>query len=366
MKKKNLTKLMSLTLALATALTLTACGGGGDDSGAGNTSSGTPGGAQSVQETAQGTTLSQYLSGGESIWYLVGGLGITDLGKDTEVKQIFLLEPDGTAYCGEVEDLTLGDLSQMEEAEIADLAREAYQEKVLGEFGGVDSAADLIASVFSRRGMFMEFIDMVYFGEPWEGYIPSSSNPELNRLLDAWGQTAANLAERFPDGELPFDSYALMDIVMDTEELDASGTLETTLESYVYDPSAVEQTAAFCREFTAAANDIVNYLSTYEAAPCQYQLALNTDSTGNETENVTFACSIPSATGDAEIFSFTYRDTAGTPQTVYDVAYGGVGLPGRGAGAFVTRMEGNYYHFSLEQPGTSDLPVDVEPEELFS
>ena len=59
MKKKNLTKLMSLTLALATTLTLTACGGGGDDSGAENTSSGTPGGAQSVQETAQGTTLSQ-------------------------------------------------------------------------------------------------------------------------------------------------------------------------------------------------------------------------------------------------------------------------------------------------------------------
>ena len=43
MKKKNLTKLMSLTLALATTLTLTACGGGGDVSGAENTSSGPPG-----------------------------------------------------------------------------------------------------------------------------------------------------------------------------------------------------------------------------------------------------------------------------------------------------------------------------------
>ena len=127
MKKKNLTKLMSLTLALATTLTLTACGGGGDDSGAENTSSGTPGGAQSVQETAQGTTLSQYLSGGESVWYLVNG-SVSSVGKDTEVEQIFLLNPDGTAWGGEVNGLTLGDISQMEEAEIADLAREAHRE----------------------------------------------------------------------------------------------------------------------------------------------------------------------------------------------------------------------------------------------
>ena len=96
MKKHTLTKLMSLTLALATTLTLTACGGGKDDPSAGSTGTGAPGGTQAVQETAEGTTLSQYLSGGESIWYLVNG-SVSSVGKDTGVEYLFLLEPDGTA-----------------------------------------------------------------------------------------------------------------------------------------------------------------------------------------------------------------------------------------------------------------------------
>ncbi len=83
MKINNMTKLLSLTLAAT--LSLTACGGG--EPGAGT-------GSQITQAEARGTTLSQLLSRGERIWYLVSS-SAQSIGKDTQVEQIFLLEPDG-------------------------------------------------------------------------------------------------------------------------------------------------------------------------------------------------------------------------------------------------------------------------------
>ena len=123
MKQNTLTKLLSGALALATALTVTAFGGGNGNAGS---YAGSGGGNQSAAGDLlpglTGTTLSDYLSGGESVWYLVNG-SAASAGKDTVVERIYLLESDGTAWGGEVDDLTLGDLAQMEEADIADLAR---------------------------------------------------------------------------------------------------------------------------------------------------------------------------------------------------------------------------------------------------
>ena len=131
---------------------------------------------------------------------------------------------------------------------------------------------------------------------------------------------------------------------------------------YSEDPADLERTYQLYDEFMASLDAIEAYLESYEPAPGQYKLSLNTDRTGNATESVTFACAIPQIAGSTEIVSFTYRDTSGEAQTVYDASYGGMSVEG---GAFITQMEGSY-SFVVEQPGDSDLPVDVEPEELFA
>ncbi len=371
MKKKNLTKLMSLTLALATTLTLTACGGGGDDSGAENTSSGTPGGAQSVQETAQGTTLSQYLSGGESVWYLVNG-SVSSVGKDTEVEQIFLLNPDGTAWGGEVNGLTLGDISQMEEAEIADLAREAHRETALwcsyfSELSGADPAYRgevLGAMLFGDYTMLGDFFstavgsdltvdEMIdYYCSPDFPDLPQ----ELSALVRACLDPIASYCEYLKANPIDLEVWGLADAL-------TFGDRELIPECvYSDDPAALERTYQLFDEYLAAAEAVSAYVDSYEPDPGQYALSLNTDRTGNATESVTFAVAVPQISGSTEITSFTCYATAGEAQTVYDASYGGMSVEG---GAFITQLEGSY-SFVLEQPGDSNLPVDAEPEELFS
>ena len=131
---------------------------------------------------------------------------------------------------------------------------------------------------------------------------------------------------------------------------------------YSEDPEALERTYQLYDEFMASMDAIAAYLESYEPAPGQYKLSLNTDRTGNAAESVTFACAIPQIAGSTEIVSFTCYATSGEAQTVYDASYGGMSVEG---GAFITQMEGSY-SFVLEQPGDSDLPVDVGPEELFA
>ena len=371
MKKNTLTQLMSLTLAVA--LTLTACGGGKDDPGAGST--GAPGGVQAVLEAAQGTTLSQYLSGGERIWYLVNG-SVTGAGKDTEVERIFLLEPDGTAYCGEADGLTLGDLAQMEEAEIAGLAREAQREAALeGEIGNSgyslydvleDRGAALGSILFGDYSYMAEVISMSaengFVEEMMDDYCIylQADTSGVPQDLDALFRTCIDQMVSyctFVQGYVGFvDGWFLADAVIGEER--------DIIPECIYseDPALLERTYQFYDAFTASVDAIVAYAERYEPAPGQYKLSLNTDRTGNATERVTFACAVPQIAGSTEIVSFTYQATSGEAQTVYDASYGGVNVEG---GAFLTRLEGSY-SFVLEQPGDSDLPVDVAPEALFS
>lgn len=357
MNTKNLSKLLSLTLAAV--LSLTACGGNSDEGSA----SGGSAGIQSAQPESSGTTLSQYLSTGESIWYLVNG-STRSLGKDTEVDRIFLLEPDGSVYSGETEDLTLGDAAQMEDAELAQMAKEAQRSASLGRFETASNASKLGDDVFSSPDVVAECLMALYEGND-SAYLDglfSSSDPEMTDLLETWKDAFRRYIDQLSASPDDVDFYTLGTIVLSrTDESDES-TLYADLENGIAGPDALDITAAFCQDYLAAANAIVEYISTYEAAPGQYKLALNTDQTGNQTESITFACSNPQLMGDTEVISFTCRATAGEAQTVYDAAYGGMDVDG---GAFVTRMEGSY-DFTLEQPGESELPVDAEPEELFA
>ncbi len=372
MKKKNLKKLLSGAMALVTALSLTACGG--NEPAAGD-AAGDGGGNQSVTENqlpdASVTTLSEYLSGGESIWYLVNG-SAASAGKDTEVERIYLLEADGTAYGGEVDDLTLGDFAQMEESQIANLAREAHRETALwgsylSELSGDDPAYRgevLGAMLFGDYAMMGDlFSTAIGSGGSIDELIAAYSNPdtaglpqELDALVRACLDPIASYCEYLQTNPIDLEVWGLADAL-------TFGDRDLIAECvYSDDPAALERTYQLYDEYMAAGDAVSAYVDSIEADPGQYALSLNTDRTGNAAASLTFAVAVPRISGTTEITSFTCYATAGEAQVVYDAAYGGMDVDG---GAFLTRLEGSY-DFTLEQPGESDLPVDAAPEELFN
>lgn len=353
--KKHLTNLMSIGLALTLALSLTACGG---DSKAEETNetrdpvaaiTGQNGARQPAEGAAEGVTLSDWLGGGESIWYLTE-TPVSQLGKDTKVETLLLLEPDGTAYAGSSDGLTLGDFAQMDEGEIAQMAQEAYAQETRAKLlRGFADASD------EDR---MRMLDSELFEYSLPGYIDGDIWTEelLNSrdLPEALDEPLRRYLEVFQS--YTGDRQVLQDVISglcngDSEAL--SYAAETGSESGDAITAVVEQAYAI-------QDEIAEVLSA-ESQPGRWALGLNTDQTGNNAESVTFAWCVyrPDAT---EISSVTCYASSGEGRSVYDVLYGGVDL--NGGGALVTRVDGSYA-VGLEDTD-SGLPLDAEPEELFS
>ena len=342
--KKQPTKLMSLGLALTLALGLTACGG--DTAEAPNA---THDPASVTGQAAIGITLSDWLGGGEAIWYITE-TPVGQLGKDTEVETLLLLEPDGTAYAGSAEGLTLGDFAQMDEADIAQLAREAYAKEARAKLlRGFADASDEDRMRMLDSELFEYSLPGYVDGDIWaEEILNSSGLPEaldepLRRYLEVFQSYTGDrqVLQEVISGLCNGDSEAL------------SYASETGSEGGEAITAVVEQAYAI-------QDEIAEVLSA-EPQPGRWALGLNTDQTGNSAESVTFAWCVyrPDAT---EISSVTCYASSGEGKSVYDVLYGGVDL--NGGGALVTRVDGSY-NVVLEDTD-SGLPLDAEPQELFS
>ena len=342
--KKQPTKLMSLGLALTLALGLTACGG--DTAEAPNA---THDPASITGQAAIGITLSDWLGGGEAIWYITE-TPVSQLGKDTEVETLLLLEPDGTAYAGSADGLTLGDFAQMDEADIAQLAREAYAKEARAKLlRGFADASDEDRMRMLDSELFEYSLPGYVDGDIWaEEILNSSGLPEaldepLRRYLEVFQSYTGDrqVLQEVISGLCNGDSEAL------------SYASETSSEGGEAITAVVEQAYAI-------QDEIAEVLSA-EPQPGRWALGLNTDQTGNSAESVTFAWCVyrPDAT---EISSVTCYASSGEGKSVYDVLYGGVDL--NGSGALVTRVDGSY-NVVLEDTD-SGLPLDAEPQELFS
>lgn len=342
--KKQPTKLMSLGLALTLALGLTACGG--DTAEAPNA---THDPASVTGQAAIGITLSDWLGGGEAIWYITE-TPVGQLGKDTEVETLLLLEPDGTAYAGSAEGLTLGDFAQMDEADIAQLAREAYAKEARAKLlRGFADASDEDRMRMLDSELFEYSLPGYVDGDIWaEEILNSSGLPEaldepLRRYLEVFQSYTGDrqVLQEVISGLCNGDSEAL------------SYASETGSEGGEAITAVVEQAYAI-------QDEIAEVLSA-EPQPGRWALGLNTDQTGNSAESVTFAWCVyrPDAT---EISSVTCYASSGEGKSVYDVLYGGVDL--NGGGALVTRVDSSY-NVVLEDTD-SGLPLDAEPQELFS
>lgn len=264
--KKQQTKLMSLGLALTLALGLTACGGD---------TAGTPNAAYGP--AAAGITLSDWLGGGEAIWY-VTETPVSQLGKDTEVETLLLLEPDGTAYAGSAGGKTLGELAQMEEADIAQLARDAYasaaKSDILRNFA---ECSDLERMIMLNEEFFYNALPECVFGssmmadELSQYGLPESLNEPLQRYLEAFGTYSG-------------DTDALFAVMQGLCNYELN-VVDDVSASY---PESAEAITAFLEQEYAIQDEIAAVLSA-DPQPGRWALSLNTDQTGNSAESVTFA-----------------------------------------------------------------------------
>lgn len=116
---KKIQKLAIIILCFSMLLSLCACGGGTNEETLRNE-------PVSNRVTSTEYTLSEYLAMGETIWYQMGEYE----GKNSEVDRIFVLEPDGSMYIADRVKHTLGELEQMEDADIVEMVKAVYVEEV--------------------------------------------------------------------------------------------------------------------------------------------------------------------------------------------------------------------------------------------
>lgn len=344
--KKQPTKLMSLGLTLALTLSLTACGG---NPAAHPNTTYDPASASGQGATAEGVTLSNWLGEGESIWY-VTETPVSQLGKDTQVETLLLLEADGTAYAGNAGGKTLGELAQMDEADIVQLAQDAYataaKPDILRNFAersDVERMIMLNEEFFNNALQECVFDSSMMADELSQYGLPEALNEPLQSYLEAFSTYSGDVDALFTviQGICSYEPNAVDDVLENC-------------------PESADAITAFLEQEYAIQDKIAAVLSA-KPEPGRWALGLNTDQTGNNVESVTFAWCIyrPDAT---EISSVACYASSGEGKSVYDVLYGGVDL--NGGGSLVTRVDGSY-NVVLESTD-SGLPLDAEPEELFS
>ncbi len=359
--KKKLKKLFTVATALTAVLSLTACGGGEkaqleEDIGGTEVQQELPAEVDGSAVSADNVTLAEYLAGGESVWYLVRG-NLDDLDKDDQVEKAYIIEPDGSVYCGALEEMTLGDITQMELEEVKGLIYEANRELNLGSYVNAEDISQIADALYGGEGALAFLLEEMVAAQSFssEEMINPKTDEEFAKVCSPLWQAIDSYAQELYTSSMGIDLLTLGDILYfgDSEEL---------IDEIVSDPALLEPTHDFYGEYIAAMEGMLEYINAYETMPGQYKMSLDTDQTGNQTEMVFFSCGIPTVEGTTEVVSVAYRESAGEPQPIYDATYGGVSING---GSLVTQMEDSF-HFILEQPGESGLPADVNTNELFS
>lgn len=359
--KEKFKKLFTVATALTAVLSLTACGGG-EKAQLEENIDGTevqqelPAEADGSAVSADNVTLAEYLAEEESVWYLVRG-NLDDLDKDDQVEKAYIIEPDGSVYCGALEEMTLGELTQMDQEEVKDLIYQANKTLNLGPYANAEEITQIADALYGGEGNLGFLLEDMVSSQNFSSkeMINPQTDEEFAQVCEPLWQAIDSYAQELSTSSMGIDLLTLGDILYfgDSEEL---------IDENVSDPALLESAHDFYGEYMAAMEEILEYINAYEAVPGQYKMSLDTDQTGNQTEMVFFNCGIPTIEGTTEVVSVAYRESAGQVQPIYDATYGGVSING---GSLVTQMEGSF-HFILEQPGESGLPADVNTNELFS
>lgn len=101
-------------------------------------------------------TLNEYISNKETVWYLTDGYG-----KDDEIGQIFVIEPDGTLYYASC-DWTLGEVEQKEDAEIIATVKSQYKESQTTRINNIIALEGEEGYYGERRGKIVTDLSTIY------------------------------------------------------------------------------------------------------------------------------------------------------------------------------------------------------------
>lgn len=390
----------AISLILCTALLLSGCGSSQSTSSQSTSSQSTSSG--SIMDGKDGYTLSEYLSSGETIWYLVDD----SVGKDADIDTIYVLNSDGTMYYAD-SDLTLGEAEQMEDKEIAAMVKADYEENVRSSVGsliknreeGFLNEAYFKASNLPYQSYLFwkyvveKYIDTIQNGgsqedfiDSFNGEIDSFNGEDEKELLSLWEEeygieyilieymkvidaeykehlfSAENILKYLDTNKLASDDYSISDVTSD-----AITRVEEEFE---------ENTQKFIADYQDDLDSIKKALEEYQndIKPTQYQLSVITDSTGNNTECevLVYQEGVPLTVSDGEGL---YKDvrwfelnriaptedidgTLGNCYPIYDSWYGMYGYNGYDK-YFCTRVSSNT-EFKLDEVGTENVTIDVE------
>lgn len=393
---KKIQKLAIIILCFSMLLSLCACGGGTNEETLRNE-------PVSNRVTSTEYTLSEYLAMGETIWYQMGEYE----GKNSEVDRIFVLEPDGSMYIADRVKHTLGELEQMEDADIVEMVKAVYVEEVAAYGTGTvilnneyNVTTQVRQSLFTPEAVFE--IAMSGVGqESVRGILSMMDGTAM------WTYMSDAVETEWASVELAYNAFAHLmdnpiiqllgsDIVTDIvwwllsfgdEGIEAgAGAEQVMMECGFYDMEEFGDVEALENDIAEAARlmetaieNVTNaVLADYETnqstmEPAQYRLVLQSDETGNHTNAMILAYAVDTPVGQR--CNTIYLDYENPVQKedgkltncnheVYDSLYGGYRY-GQKGGKFYTRGEEDL-HFVLDQVGESDLPVDVKDiESLF-
>ncbi len=369
---KHIQKIAGMILCLAMLLTLCGCGGKDEP-----TTHEVDMGGYSVEIKSLDYTLSEYIGTGETIWYQLD----ENEGKDSDVKKIFVINPDGTLYYTNKVSQTLGELERMEDADIAAMVKEKYQRKVLVAAVGCDPGNEELVREWVQAVLFGNAmpLDVLYGDVDLDRLIEYGyfdEQPALRAALEAEREgvesvfeAAGKLCMNGECMEVPdLLQMLLQDSLNEAEicevlrgelgylpEIDA--VIEQVHQIFGLLPDVVDAVSA---HIFAQAEEIVKNLQ-----PVPYRMAITTDASGNHTASILFAYQRVSGSGlIIDDFNLYYQYpitssegiTTNCTTVVYDSIYGGFSDDGD---LFYTRINKNA-HFILEAVGGSDLPIDVK------
>lgn len=390
-------RIISMILAAVMLLTVTACGSGGQSDAGGSPSAAVTAGpagpslsAGSAATPEPDYRLSKVLSAGTTIWYELDDDN-NPLGKDSYLYTIYVLHPDGTFIFAPNQKRRLGELAQMEDADIIAMVEEEYQAMVDYEIREKYSG-------FLERQFVTNFInDFTCGGFFREQYVLAEEgiiefiNYFLSKRrfkIDAEiieSAVAAALKEYGPAAEAATKATKgnywniLLDYAIECEYHENVPEFSEFCSNLIWSPDA--PTVASLGTLYNALNEMAKSICSVineeantqaEAARlntgCQYKLSIATDSTGNYTQSVKLWLDVPVKDRIYE-FTLSQRGMGDFENNfeVYDSIYAGFALRG-GMDSFsdilYTRVNENVF-FQLDDVATSGLPVDVEAKDLF-
>lgn len=369
---KNIQKIAGIILCLAMLLALCGCGSKDEP-----TTHEVDMGGYTVEIKSQDYTLSEYISTGETIWYQLD----ENEGKDSDVKKIFVINPDGTLYYMDKVSQTLGELERMEDADIAAMVKEKYQSMVLVNKVGCDPGNEERVKEWVQAVLFGNAmpLDVLYEDVDLDRLIERGyfeEQPVLRAALEAEREGVNSVFEAAGKLDMNGECVEVPDLLQMVlqDSLKEAEICEVLREELVYLPeidSVIEQVHQIFRLLP----DVVDAVSVHifsqaeeirkNMQPVPYRMAITTDASGNHTASILFAYQKVSGSGmTIDDFNLYYQYpitssegiTTNCTTVVYDSIYGGFSDDGD---LFYTRINKNA-HFILEAVGGSDLPIDVK------